>query len=63
MCSLCNQEAIVRVDLDHGCAAFPDLKVQDLCMQHASSIEPIGEIEVAEVYRQDLLDFVRGDRR
>jgi hypothetical protein len=41
--------AVMRVELSHGCQARDEL-VQDLCVQHASSVMPVGTLRVAETY-------------
>lgn len=42
-CSICDQPSVARFSLAYGCQAFPDLHEQELCAQHLSSVEPIGE--------------------
>ena len=43
-------EAIIHVKLSEGCAAYPDVLEQDLCLQHIYSLEPRGDVEVTQVY-------------
>lgn len=41
-------EATVRVEMDAGCACYPDDREQCLCTQHANESEPIGSWKVVE---------------
>lgn len=42
--------AVIRVELPEGCAGRPGDRVQDLCAQHAHSMTPRGDYEIAERY-------------
>lgn len=50
LCDLDRDDAIVRIRLSDGCAAFPDAREQKLCATHWRSIEPRGECCILETY-------------
>lgn len=52
--------AVCRAEMPEGCAAFPDLTVQDLCAQHMSSLEPVGDCLVVAVYDPAVFRLVTG---
>lgn len=54
-----NFEAVVRVYLSDGCAAFPGRRFQDLCAQHFHSVRPLGGLCVVEVYQSPWIEHFK----
>jgi hypothetical protein len=47
-CSLCDDIAVVKVALSHGCIARPDDREQYLCWHHWHKAYPLGPMEIME---------------
>lgn len=52
-CDLCNDEALGKFELDKGCIAYPEMKVQILCLHHTVKSQPLGSMELVEDFTLD----------
>lgn len=63
-CRFCATPAIAQFAMDRGCACYPNDRQQDLCVQHIISAEPLGSMELSQLYDAGAyawLSVVRGD--
>jgi hypothetical protein len=50
VCRFCGRPAVALYRLTEGCAVYSSDREQDLCVQHAVSAEPIGEMILIAVH-------------
>ena len=50
--------AVGHFEMSAGCAALPDVKSQDLCLQHIVKADPIGTMEMTLIYNVELYNFL-----
>lgn len=48
--------AVARFAMDRGCVCYRDDREQDLCAQHIINAEPLGSMEVIEVYEPEVFE-------
>jgi hypothetical protein len=53
ICDLCNDLALGKFHLDKGCAAYPSMFSQTLCLHHTVKSQPLGSMELVEDFTLD----------
>jgi hypothetical protein len=51
-----------RYSVPEGCVCFRDDTEQDLCAQHASSAEPLGEMKIIRIYDPAMIALLNGHK-
>jgi len=52
----CSHPALGEYTTPNGCACYPDDRQQKLCVQHAITAEPLGEMKLTTIFNLSLYE-------